>query len=61
MSVKLSVKNLKLMRSGRDILDIEEFILNRGDVLAIVGPNGAGKSSLLQILSFLIEPDTGII
>ena len=61
MSVKLSVKNLKLRRSGRNILDIEQFILNRGDVLAIVGPNGAGKSSLLQILAFLIEPDAGII
>jgi len=61
MSVKLSVKNLKLRRSGRDILDIEQFILNRGDVLAVVGPNGAGKSSLLQILAFLIEPDTGVI
>lgn len=61
MSVKLLVKNLKLMRSGRDILDIKEFILNSGDILAVVGPNGAGKSSLLQILSFLIEPDTGII
>ena len=61
MSAKLSVKNLKLRRSGRDILDIEQFILNRGDVLAVVGPNGAGKSSLLQILAFLIEPDTGII
>jgi len=61
MSVKLSVKNLKLSRSGRDILDIEAFDLNRGDVLAIVGPNGAGKSSLLQILAFLIEPDTGTI
>ena len=52
MSAKLSVKNLKLRRSGRDILDIEQFILNRGDVLAVVGPNGAGKSSLLQILLF---------
>lgn len=61
MSAKLSVKNLKLRRSSRDILDIEQFILNRGDVLAVVGPNGAGKSSLLQILAFLIEPDTGII
>ncbi|MCX5883299.1 MAG: ATP-binding cassette domain-containing protein, partial [Deltaproteobacteria bacterium] len=61
MTVELSVTNLKLRRSGRDILDIEQFILNRGDILAVVGPNGAGKSSLLQILAFLIEPDTGII
>jgi tungstate transport system ATP-binding protein len=61
MSVKLSVKNLKLSRSGREILDIEDFVLNRGEVLAVVGPNGAGKSSLLQILAFLVEPDAGIV
>jgi tungstate transport system ATP-binding protein len=61
MAVKLSVKDLKLSRSDRDILDIEDFVLNRGEVLSVVGPNGAGKSSLLQILAFLIEPDAGII
>lgn len=61
MSVKLSVTNLKLRRSGRDILDIDQFMMNSGEILAVVGPNGAGKSSLLQVLAFLTEPDTGII
>ncbi len=61
MPAKLSATNLKLMRSGREILNIDQFVLNRGDVMAIVGPNGAGKSSLLQILAFLIEPDAGIL
>lgn len=61
MTASLSVTNLKLNRSGREILDIDAFNLNSGEVLAVVGPNGAGKSSLLQILAFLIEPDTGII
>lgn len=61
MPVKLSVTGLKLRRADRDILDIDRFVLNRGDVLAVVGPNGAGKSSLLQILAFLIVPDAGTI
>jgi tungstate transport system ATP-binding protein len=61
MPAQLSLTNLRLSRSGRDILNIEEFILNPGETLAVVGPNGAGKSSLLQVLAFLIEPDAGHI
>jgi tungstate transport system ATP-binding protein len=60
-SSELSVTHLKLKRSGRDILDIDRFALNSGEILAVIGPNGAGKSTLLQVLALLLAPDTGII
>jgi ABC-type uncharacterized transport system ATPase subunit len=37
------------------------FHLRRGEVHALLGENGAGKSTLLNILSGLIQPDSGTI
>ena len=61
MTAELSISQLKLRRSGRDILDIDRFMLSSGEILAVIGPNGAGKSTLLQVLALLLVPDTGII
>ncbi len=32
-----------------------------GDIHALIGPNGAGKSTLINILSGVVQPDTGSI
>jgi lipopolysaccharide transport system ATP-binding protein len=37
------------------------FEIQPGDALAVIGRNGAGKSTLLQILSGVLEPDTGTV
>ena len=36
-----------------------DFIVGRGDFLAIVGPSGSGKTTLLNIISGLDEPGKG--
>ena len=46
---------------GRNVLEIGELDIRRGEILAIVGPSGAGKSTLLRLLNFLEPPSAGSI
>jgi len=57
----LEIRNLTVARAGQTVLNIDELIINRGDVMAVVGPNGAGKSTLLLILARLLHPEKGTI
>jgi len=45
----------------REVLNIGELEVRRGEILCIVGPNGAGKTTLLRLLSFLEPPSLGEI
>ncbi|MHB1461238.1 MAG: ABC-F family ATP-binding cassette domain-containing protein [Armatimonadota bacterium] len=62
------------MRSGREVIRVAElskgfgekelfqdmdFILERGQKVALVGPNGSGKSTFLKVVAGLIEADSG--
>ncbi len=61
MTPKLQAKNLRLAISGREILNIENFMLKNGEVIALIGPNGCGKSSLLKALALIDPPAAGVI
>jgi len=45
-----------VVRSGRTILAVDEFVVREGEHLAILGPNGAGKSTLIGLLTREIHP-----
>lgn len=41
------------------ILSGTDFVLNRGEMVALVAPSGAGKSTLLHLAGLLERPDAG--
>lgn len=55
----IEASGIKLYKSRHKILDVSNFSLKKGEVMALIGPNGAGKSSLLQVLALLQRPTAG--
>lgn len=55
----IKAEKIKLYKGKKQILDIEQFLLGNGEVMALIGPNGAGKSSLMQVLALLQRPNSG--
>lgn len=46
---------------GVKALDNVDFLLKKGEVLALLGENGAGKSTLMKILSGVYQRDEGAV
>lgn len=58
-AARLSLKDVRVTRGGRAVLEVESLHVSGGEVLAVVGPNGAGKSTLLQVMALLERPAEG--
>ncbi len=56
----IELRGLKVVKSGKTILDVKQFSVKKGEVMAVIGPNGAGKSTLLKILGLLEKPLEGV-
>lgn len=57
----LSIKGFKHRYNGTYVLDIPDFAIYRGEVIALLGRNGAGKSTLLRMIDLLEDPTEGEI
>jgi len=55
------VSNLTKIYQNRCVLDIPQFEVRQGEILALIGPSGSGKSTLLRLLNFLEYPTNGKI
>ena len=61
-SIDLVVNNLSFSYpSGELVLDKLNLSLPAGESLCITGPSGSGKSTLIQLLSGVLEPQSGVI
>jgi len=52
-----------LMKSFGDnrAVNAVDFVVRKGEVLALIGSNGAGKTTLVNLVSGLLRPDSGQI
>jgi ABC-type lipoprotein export system ATPase subunit len=51
-----ALRDVRVERGGRVVLDVPALEVREHEVLAIIGPNGAGKSTLLRVLGLLDQP-----
>lgn len=59
MDIILGVKNL--VKSYKDIIAVDDisFDVKRGSLFAFLGPNGAGKSTTINVITTLLNKDSG--
>jgi len=55
----LEVKNISKSYDGETVLKDINFMVNKGDKIALIGANGVGKTTLCEILMEHIKPDSG--
>ena len=55
------VRGVTVLVDGRAVLSGIDFVLRRGERVAVVGPNGAGKSTFLRLLAGEEQPASGRI
>ena len=57
----ITVKNLKILKSEKILLDNLDFTIHESDRIILVGENGSGKTSLMRIIKGIDEADQGTI
>ncbi|MGG3915064.1 ABC transporter ATP-binding protein [Rossellomorea vietnamensis] len=55
----ISVKGLKKSFKDKEVLKSVDFEVERGEIFALLGSNGAGKTTIVNILSTLLNADSG--
>ncbi len=59
MTTALEVRNINKKYKNRVILNDINFSIQSGEIVALIGKNGAGKSTLVNIITKLIQQDSG--
>ena len=57
----ISFENINLSYGNRLILDNLNFKINEGQIFGMLGPNGVGKSTIFNLMTGLIQPNSGKI
>lgn len=57
----LEIRDISKKFGGLQALDNVSFTVQQGSIKALIGPNGAGKTTLFNLVSGVLEPDSGAI
>ena len=57
----ITLDNVKVIRDGSVILDIDHLEVGDGELLVVLGPSGAGKSTLLRAIAGLDPISSGLL
>lgn len=57
----LELKNLEKSYSGNNVVNKIDLSIEQGVIYGLLGPNGAGKSTTINMITGLINPDSGEI
>ena len=61
MTDALGVTSLDKRFGGLHVTQGVSFTVPAGSVTALVGPNGAGKTTLFNLVTNLVQPDSGVV
>lgn len=57
----LRVSDVRVTFGGVVALDHPDIEVHQGEIVGLIGTNGAGKTTLMNVVSGIIQPDTGSI
>ncbi len=57
----LAVRDVRVMRGGRALIDGVDLTVRSGEQWTVMGPNGAGKSTLLALCGARLHPTSGTV
>lgn len=55
----IAINNLQKNFGDKKAVDIENYVINQGEMLGLVGNNGAGKTTLFRLILDLLKTDGG--
>ncbi len=58
---KINVNHIDFKYSKKQILDINDILIQEGKITAIVGPNGSGKTTLIRVIAKLLKANNSSI
>lgn len=61
MSIMYRLEQIQFAYRSEKILDMSDFSIEQGSIVAIVGANGSGKTTLLNLLALVALPDSGSV
>ncbi|PZO66733.1 MAG: ABC transporter ATP-binding protein [Paracoccus denitrificans] len=61
LNTTIRLDDVRLSYDGHPVLRGLTFTANAGETTALVGPSGAGKSTIFNLLTRMVDPDTGTV